>query len=552
MLKFGQNATALHQSPFAILGATLRDDRRRIIELAEDQSLKLEHDVCQKARSDLTNLRTRLSAEIAWLPGISPRKANQLLNTLIQNPIALREESGLPTLAHLNLLAAAFEFTGDDEGLRLPYIILRFAFLAEQLNPEEVLREVNEDRFASGFQEVRYLDQIEKELAERKRYYRNTINDALNRLSTKNLVQVMTRIVRKESAEQSLWLIDDLVDSYEVELQDFLQKETENAQKLIKAIRDSAVQGEPYIKIYVDKLEDVARNWSSVVCPIQVSAKARGIDHEPSRDFAYSIRSLAIDLFNNHDMMTQAQRLTALLQDVFSEIPDVSDCANQDADALIEIEAKRIRAEDEAKQRELEWERSIRFSTDVGVVFKDNLAISKNGIEWKGKTFPLDSIIAVRWGAVRNTVNGIPTGTDYEIAFTNPAGVTSISLRKESSYSGFVEVLWRAVCIRLLFEMIESLKAGDVFSFGNMTVRDEYVIITESGFLRSDKNIRLTWDEVLVWSSNGEFVIQSKHNERVCGSASYKDHWNVHILDHLVRLSLKEGCVKLSNCLKNE
>ena len=57
--------TALHQSAFAVLGVTTRDDRRRIVELAEEKSLELDHDVCQKARSDLTNPRTRLGVEIA-------------------------------------------------------------------------------------------------------------------------------------------------------------------------------------------------------------------------------------------------------------------------------------------------------------------------------------------------------------------------------------------------------------------------------------------------------------------------------------------------------
>ncbi|HDS1391584.1 TPA: hypothetical protein QEK39_001299 [Stenotrophomonas maltophilia] len=57
--------TALHQSAFAVLGVTIRDNRRRIVELAEEKSLELDHDVCQKARSDLTNPRTRLNAEIA-------------------------------------------------------------------------------------------------------------------------------------------------------------------------------------------------------------------------------------------------------------------------------------------------------------------------------------------------------------------------------------------------------------------------------------------------------------------------------------------------------
>lgn len=57
--------TALHQSPFAVLGVTTRDDRKRIVEIAEEKSLELEHEVCQKARSDLTNPRSRLSVEMA-------------------------------------------------------------------------------------------------------------------------------------------------------------------------------------------------------------------------------------------------------------------------------------------------------------------------------------------------------------------------------------------------------------------------------------------------------------------------------------------------------
>ncbi|MBK8994067.1 MAG: hypothetical protein IPM40_21645 [Gammaproteobacteria bacterium] len=75
---------------------------------------------------------------------------------------------------------------------------------------------------------------IEAELAERKRYYRSAIKDALDRLPPTTLVQVMTDTVeglreRRGSRE----LIDDLVDSYEVETQGFLQR-AENVHKLIK------------------------------------------------------------------------------------------------------------------------------------------------------------------------------------------------------------------------------------------------------------------------------------------------------------------------------
>ena len=91
----------------------------------------------------------------------------------------------------------------------------------------------------------------------------------------------------------------------------------------------------------MDKLEAVTRNWDKVAQPIQLSAKARGIEHDASRELAYEIRSLAIELFNKHDMLTHSQRLTGLLQELFAEIPDVSERVEEDADALQNISQHR-------------------------------------------------------------------------------------------------------------------------------------------------------------------------------------------------------------------
>ena len=337
-------ATVLNKSPFAVLSVTTRDDRRRIVELAEEKSLELDHELCQKARSDLTNPRTRLGAEIAWLPGVSPRKASQLVEGLLQNPMAVRQESGLPTLAHLNLMASAFETVKDShDSDDLAEFIQEIANLAEELYPEEVLRDINEDRSVSGFPEVKTVEQIEEELSERKRYYRNAIKEALDRLPSAKLVQVMTDTVDGATLggeDHAPSLIDDLVDSYEVETQSFLQTEAEKVQNLIKAARDVAESGEAAIKSYVDKIDTVARNWDKIAQPIQLSSKARGIDHDSSRELAWAIRNLAIDLFNKHDMLKQSQRLTNLIQEIFAEVPDVSEWVGEDAATLADIQQR--------------------------------------------------------------------------------------------------------------------------------------------------------------------------------------------------------------------
>ena len=341
-------STVIHKSPFALLGATTRDNRKRIVELAEEKSLELDHETCQKARSDLTNPRTRLSAEIAWLAGISPRRASQLVDTLSHNPMAIRAETGLPTLAQLNLLAATFEFVDESyEAADLVVFIQEFAELADELMPEDVLRDINEDRKVSGFPEVRGLDQIERELTDRKRYFRDAIMDALENLPTDALLKVMVDTVNEATASgeaQAPELLDELVDGYAIKVHEALQKQAENVRKLIEAARSTAATGELTTRPIIDELISVARIWDGIAQPIQLSAKARGIDHGPSDEIANSVRSLAIELFNEHDMLAQSQRLNEMIQELFAELPEVVERAGADSDALADISQHRQEA----------------------------------------------------------------------------------------------------------------------------------------------------------------------------------------------------------------
>ena len=102
---------------------------------------------------------------MSWLPGVSPRKAEQFVTALHSDPMSLREESGLPTLSHLNLLAAAFEAVdGNDSADDVAEFIQEMAHLVDDLSAEQVLRDINEDRAVSGFPEVKSIDQVEAEL----------------------------------------------------------------------------------------------------------------------------------------------------------------------------------------------------------------------------------------------------------------------------------------------------------------------------------------------------------------------------------------------------
>jgi len=566
--------TVLHQSPFAVLGATAHDDRRRIVELAEEKSLELDSGVCQKARADLTNPRTRLGAEIAWLPGVAPLKAWQLLGSLLQNPLGMRAESQLPKLAHLNLLAAAFEsIDGQQKAGDLSKFIQEVASLAENLSSEDVLQDINADRAVSDFQTVKAVEQVEEELTERKRYYRNAIKEALNKLPTATLIQVMTDTVDGVTAggkNSAPGLIDDLVDSYEVETQEFLEKEAENIDKLIKSIRDAAGSGETAVKPYIDKLDAVARNWDKVAQPIQLSAKARGIGHKASQDVAYKIRNLAVDLFNKNGMLAQSQRLTNLIQNIFSEVPDVVEQVEEDAVALANIFNQRKQAE----TRKNEWEREITYHAEIGLVFKDSLGISPDGVSWflnhcqtaitdslgispdgvswKGQRFPLNSITRVRWGAVRHFTNGILMRTDYTIAFGDSRSEAVVQLRKESIYETFLDKLWKAVCVRLLIDMLQTMKSGRDMRFNDAVVHDDSVTLVKHNFFGFNKDVRCSWEQVLIWSADGSFFIGLQGDEKIYSSISYINDANTHILEQAIRMAFKKpGMRRLSDLLND-
>jgi hypothetical protein len=145
-------------------------------------------------------------------------------------------------------------------------------------------------------------------------------------------------------------------------------------------------------------------------------------------------------------------------------------------------------------------------------------------------------------------VNGIPTGTDYFIGLADRSGSANIHLRKESTYNGFINALWKAVCVRLLIEMLEALKNGQKISIGNMLIEDTHVTLTRHKFLSSEK-VRVSWNDVTYQSWNGQFIIGYKNDKKVDGTASFQNDWNTHILDSVVSGAFKKWTGKLSGYL---
>ena len=553
----------LLQNPFHILTATTRDNRQKIIALAEERILFLDPNECTQARSDLTHPRKRLSAEIAWMPGTGLKRASEVLRYLESSPRMLFGMDELTQfknilgadkmipIAQANLLAAGLSRLSDYSSDDVAEWIVEIAHVFENIDPEVVHTTINGERIVSSFPEITALSWIETEIQERRHYYRQVITLALNNLPIKEHARAMTRVAVAETScekKSRLTLIHNIVGWYERDVQESLEKEEANIEVLDEKIR-TAVNAEIQnltLAQMINQFIQAVKNWDSFAQPIQIIKRSQGLSHDASYRVAGQVRKLAVDLFNKYDKLDFSQQLTNMLQEVFAEVGEIAERTAEDARALDEIAEQRLLLIEAAKKRAEEWRREITYEADVGTfLFKNKLRISPESIEWRGNQWDLDSITRIRWGGTRHSLNGIPTGTTYSIIFD----YASIELKDETIYNNFIDRLWRTVGVRLLTEYLEGLRDGRKYRFGSAVISDHGVELERKRLFGSNERVFCRWSELAIWNGAGVFCIGRRGDKKLAASFSYQDEDNINILEAVIRMFWKRGGNKLSDLL---
>ena len=234
-----------------------------------------------------------------------------------------------------------------------------------------------------------------------------------------------------------------------------------------------------------------------------------------------------------------------MLQNAFADLPVVRKKINEDAVALKGIREQR----EQAKRQEQEWRDSITFKAELGLMFKDTLSISPSGVRWKDISFTLEQVTRVRWGAVRNSINGIPSGTDYTICFGDNFRLATITTQKQSVFDSFIDKLWRAIGVRLMTEMLEELSKGQQYKIGDALINNYGIEVNKSGFF-SNSRVYGRWSELKVWSANGAFFIGIASDKKAYSELSYIGTDNAHIIEAAIRMKLKNNSDKLSSILQ--
>lgn len=545
-----RRGSSLEGNPFAVLGASPRDGRQALIDRVEDAALHGDEPRLRQAGAELLHPRQRLAAEMRWLPGISPAEAARLLRLLRQAPgLAFTDRQG-SALVRANLMASALEVMPEPGSP--PEVLERIQALAAScagIEAGEALRDINEDRLASGFPELRDMSAVEEEIRALRRHWRDCVRNALDRLPSAALLEVVIGVARHAAAEgagQSQALMDDVIDAYELEARAAIDTCAEAVLQAIGTVQADIPQGEAVVLQALRPTEQAIARWHQLANPILLLARARGLHNQDGNDLGWRLRGLGLELFNDHGMLRAAERVTSLLRQYFAEIPNLSERATEDAGALGDI----ARSRQQAAADHAEWLNAIAYRATLGLVFKEELAISAAGVEIKGRTIPLEAVTRVRWGAVRHSVNGIPTGTKYTITVGDANQELSTTFSKQEVFDAFLDRLWKAVCVRLIVDMAQQLEAGQSFRFGDAVILDQSAELTRRRLFAANERRMLTWSDTQVWNANGSFVIGAKDDKKTTATLPYLDIPNVHLLEHIIRASFRKGGRLLSDALR--
>lgn len=374
--------TSLERNAFAVLGATTRDTRRTILHLAEEKSLIFDPQMCADARQQLTNPKMRLSAEIAWLPGIAPALATSLLQLLRKDLATLLHEATDEVLPHpysplpsSNLIVAAIELFDESTptGYWVEWIV-ELALQDDVICAEYVRVLINNDRAVAGFPEIPSWEPVNEELRKQLRSYHRTIREAMGRLTKPKMLDIVRCTVdRATGMAGTLTLIDELVDNFEVDMRSTLEEKSRRIEDIIGSIQGILPFRLTDASELLSRLERVLLDWGQEVRPIQIRRKERGMDHVESRELCYKVRDAAINMFNKYSMIEEARRITKVMREVFAEVPELVEILDDDTETLDAA----LRHRKEAK----EWEHQITYEDEIDFVSKQKLKISPHAIE---------------------------------------------------------------------------------------------------------------------------------------------------------------------------
>ncbi len=548
----------IKSNPFYILEVSTEDNKRKIMDAADEKLLFLESDIVEKAKNQLLDGKKRLEAELSWFISIPSNMNTELIKAIQQDSY---DEDTLSYLSHYNQINYLLEivkkcnFESIKQTSAFGNSAYRISTLFESYTDidstqfRELLYTINDSRLEADIPEITENDLIEK--LDVRRYEITTIlKNVIKNLPSINIIDSMCLMACNSTSngkERASLLIESLIDVYEVEIQPFIDKQKDNIFRETDKIlsKKSKTFQTREINSITCNLVDLIKLWTSVIKPLQIISLSKGNEHDDSIKILHNIRSAALKLNNEFNNPNASLSLLEGIQsfNVCEYLNSYKDIFRNDVITLKEIIKAHIEAKQQQEREEEEynnWARSIFYEAEIGRIFKDKLTISVNGIKWKEKNTPLEQITGLSWGATRNYINGIPTTTDYSVTLYTEDNLIQINPNKGQQYEIIIDKIWRAIAVPIYYKILKRLHDGETLNIGRIKFNDTGVYLQKTSWFSSGEKFFKWSDNLKIYSDNGSFIIRD-NNDKYDASASYSSNENTHIFEFILKQFYKKS-----------
>lgn len=533
----------IKENPFYILGATTRDSRQKIQELVDEKSLSLDMSVCTEARAVLTNPRRRLSAELAWFPGVSIRQTKTIIKELEDKELSAETLDHLSSLAGVNVVLSYLDSGVKLTTKNLENAIFTLARSYESIKPETVMNIINEDRTISGFPEVTDLSVIQEELTELKNNAIHVLQQAISSLSLETANKIMLHLMERAQKEKSTYsLLDDVIDQVYVMI---VQKDKDSIEsKVIEAIKkledamDKKATSKTTLNKLADELLEELETFDNIMQPIQLSTQRRGLEHDITREIAHKVEDLTVTIIKKTRDFALAEKIMKRTKELFVEVGSVNESLSMGLDAI-----NKIQQDDKA------FEESIKYKYTKNSFWggSTTLSLDSKHIVYGDTKYNTDDITHIRYGTTKRYQNGVYMGTDTFVGFGTDETDTRITMLSEDEFFKFIDCLMKAVGIRIIQAMVDQLARGkSLYGF----IYDDKVKLAKDNAFAPTEFKTFKWSDVMAGMQSGFLIIMAKSDTKYKVTLGLQDVENAPVLGLMLDRFLKLGEKKITEAFK--
>ena len=343
--------TLFLENPFFVLGVTPESSRSEILAKAEEAALLDDPDRVSQCRATLTNPAKRLDAELRFLPGVRTDEIEAICSALKKDPASVVNwpAEKLSGIARSNVMIAAVSSIDLSTSAKAPSLIPLIWDAAksfDQQTIEQIEAQINQSRTAARFPSVKDTARMSDILQDIRREYLKNITTAFDSLRTAEVIDVLSKelsLAESERAKSSgsviFALLEDLMNSYEIAAQVFINKEKETADRLISEIPQGCKEMEMTSGsvMLLQQLQELVQKWVTVIGILDRFHLLKGESYEPTRSLFVHIRQLAVKLSNEYQCFQASKGITEKILRPLAFDSERTKAAEEDLRKLCEI-----------------------------------------------------------------------------------------------------------------------------------------------------------------------------------------------------------------------